>query len=85
MIRGKWIQRRHARNIIHSEPVTSTENTDQSDRDQKRVPSSPVRNFRVCLQVVSRSVITVSRANIENQHLLDRLILICEIVACEFL
>ena len=35
----------------------------------------------VCLQVVSLGVITVSRANIENQHLLDRLLLICEIVA----
>ena len=34
----------------------------------------------ICLQVVSQSVITVSRANIKNQHLLD-LLLICEIVA----
>ena len=34
----------------------------------------------ICLQVVSLGVITVSRASIENQHLLD-LLPICEIVA----
>ena len=68
------------------DPVTRSEENRAESSDILTIRGSPHLKWEICsypeicLQVVSLGVITVRRANIKNQHLLD-LLLICEIVA----